>query len=439
MSTTPSAKFATPEAAAVVPRTMRAVQLSGTGFESLAVREVPVPEPNDDQILCRVDAFTVCTSILKLISQGSDHTFLNGWDPARFPITIGDEGAVTVATVGRNLAGKYSVGEKCALQPAVDHPPINHRERYRDNGAGMKKTAVGYTLGGTFAQYLLIQEEVLAAGCLVRLPTQDLGYYEISMSEPLSCVVSAQDHHVHLRRDPTTHERIPQKGILPGGVTAVFGTGAMGRLHIELALSYRPRAVVVFDVLPQRLEWVRAHIGPRAERLGIRLFCEQSDPATLQDILRERTGQPYADDVIDATGVPKVQEIALNTVTGPGSVFNSFGGLAVGHSSIPVDMRKVHYDESIITGSSGGTPHDTRRTLALIAEGHFDVGSQIRVVGDLDDAIHFLELYRDKKVDGKALVYPHAVIEGIIDVPGSWSRDQEHALLDRCLAGGSVR
>jgi len=63
-----------------IPATMQAVICTGVGFENVKVADVPVPPVGDNQLLCRVDAAGVCTSILKLVSQGSKHTFLNGWD-----------------------------------------------------------------------------------------------------------------------------------------------------------------------------------------------------------------------------------------------------------------------------------------------------------------------------------------------------------------------
>ena len=58
--------------------------------------------------------------------------------------------------------------------------------------------AVGYTLGGHLAEYVLVSEEILAAGCLLPLPDASLPYAHAALSEPFSCVISAQDHHVHL-------------------------------------------------------------------------------------------------------------------------------------------------------------------------------------------------------------------------------------------------
>ena len=80
-----------------IPGHMRAVVLAGTGVDQLAVRTVPVPSPAPGQLLCRVDAAGICTSVNKLIDQGPEHPLMHGWDPAVHPVIVGDEGCVTVS------------------------------------------------------------------------------------------------------------------------------------------------------------------------------------------------------------------------------------------------------------------------------------------------------------------------------------------------------
>jgi D-arabinose 1-dehydrogenase-like Zn-dependent alcohol dehydrogenase len=58
-----------------IPATMQALIAKGVGFENLEVAQVPVPQPGPDQLLARVDAAGVCTSIIKLIEQGDKHTY----------------------------------------------------------------------------------------------------------------------------------------------------------------------------------------------------------------------------------------------------------------------------------------------------------------------------------------------------------------------------
>ena len=77
-----------------IPERMQALVASGVGFENLTVKEMAVPEVGPDQLLARVDAAGVCTSILKLIDQGPRHSYLNGWDMERWPLVLGDEGSL---------------------------------------------------------------------------------------------------------------------------------------------------------------------------------------------------------------------------------------------------------------------------------------------------------------------------------------------------------
>ena len=146
-----------------VPHTMQALVLRGTGEQNLELTTVKVPECGGRDLLARVDAVIACASDNKLIDQGAEHPLTHGWDPAVHPVIVGDEGTVTVVEVGSDLRGQFELGERYCVQPAVDHAPINHLERYRDEGRGVAKIAVGYSLPGTLAEYILIGEEILAA------------------------------------------------------------------------------------------------------------------------------------------------------------------------------------------------------------------------------------------------------------------------------------
>ncbi len=410
-----------------IPDKMKAIIMSKVGLENVRLAELNVPRPNENQILARVDACTICTSTFKLLAQGPEHPYLNGWDIERYPVILGDEGAITAVEVGANLRDSYYVGERLAIQPAVEHKPVNHRERYRSPDL-MKKVAVGYTLGGHLAQYILVTEEVIEANCLVKLPSQEMGHFEVSLSEPLSCVVSSQDHHIHFTVEPETGERVPMKGLLRGGVTVIFGAGVMGRFHVEAAISHQPGDIIVFDIEPGRFLWIEKYLVERAGQRGTKIHCERAGGADLQGTLHKLTGRSFADDIIDATGSARAQEAAFK-LAGRGSVFNSFGGLRLGENMIKIDMRSVHYDEMIITGSSGGNWADTRRALELVNEGNIHLGAYIRLVGSLSDAVDFLKLVKSGKVDGKAIVYPNIKLDKPVRVEDEWTKEKEIELL----------
>src|SRR5579862_5384667 len=112
-----------PQHAPGIPHEMRAVVLDGTGFSHLGVRKVPTPRPGPQQMLARVDAAGICTSLIKLIEQGPNHPLLSGWDIASYPIVLGDEGCVTLVEIGAELRTCYLPGQRYVIQPAIDRAP----------------------------------------------------------------------------------------------------------------------------------------------------------------------------------------------------------------------------------------------------------------------------------------------------------------------------
>ena len=402
-----------------IPLDMRALVLDGVGFAHLQVRRVRTPRPGPGQMLARVDAAGICTSLIKLVEQGPAHPHLCGWDLERYPAILGDEGSVTLVEVGQELQDRYRPGERYVIQPAVMHPPINHRERYREGGRGIVKVSVGYTLAGHLAEYILIPEEVVAAGCLLAIRDASFPFAHAALSEPLSCCVSAQDHHVHLVQEAPLGPRQVVKGLKADGVTVVIGAGAMGRMHVDLALSYRPRAIAVADLVEARLELVRRLLGPRASKAGIDLRVVNPEATDLNDFVNQLTNYCGADDVIVAVGSKNAIESAQSLV-GRGAVLNLFGGLKKGEDLIGLDTGIVHYKEINVTGSSGGSPWDIARTLELMTEGEIDAGCHITRIGDLEHAVEFLRMIMAQEIDGKAVVYPHRRAAKIRAVK-SWS------------------
>jgi len=393
----------------------------------LRVGKVPMPRPGPGQLLARVDAAGICTSLIKLVEQGPDHKFVYGWDLARFPLILGDEGSVTLVEVGEDLRDRYRPGQRFVVQPAVDHPPIINLERYRDRGQGIAKVAVGYTLPGHLAEYMLITEEVLAAGCLLPLPDPGIPYAHAALSEPFSCAVSAQEHHTHLvQRDPLSPRQVVN-GLRKDGVTLIVGAGAMGRMHVDLALSAGPRAVVVADLLEERLELVRALFAGRAAAAGIDLRTVNAASANLVSCIGSTTNGAGADDVIVAAGSRGAIESAQSLVA-RGGVLNLFAGLKKGEEVVGFDTGIVHYREINITGSSGGSPWDVARTLELMSSKAIDAGVHIACIGDLEHAIDFLRMTRAQQIAGKAVVYPHRRTEEIIDVQSWTSLDESNYL-----------
>jgi L-iditol 2-dehydrogenase len=407
-----------------IPDRMKALVLRGQGFENLAIEEIPVPRPGPGQVLVRVDAAGICASLIKTIAQGGDHTYFHGWDIARFPVILGDEGAVTLVAAGAGME-HLAPGTRYVVQPAVDAAPVNHRERYRDAGRGVRKVACGYTLPGHLAEYMLVPEEVFAAECLVPIPDPSMPYAHAAIAEPISCCVSGQFHHMHLVQDGPTSPRRAQPGLRRGGVTVVVGLGAMGRMHLEVAIAQGPGTVIASDPIEARRARAEALFGARAARAGCRLVC--TAPEDLAGAVGAASGGRGADDLVIAVGHPAVIAGAMPLLA-RGGVANLFAGLRKGEEVVGFDANRIHYDETVVTGSSGGTAWDIARTLEWMAAGSIDAGPHIAKIGDLDHAIEMIHDVREQRLEGKAVLYPARKVEHAFTVEG-WSAADEAAWL----------
>jgi L-sorbose 1-phosphate reductase len=417
------------EAGRPVPGEMRAAVLDGSGAGHLAVRRVPVPQPGPEQLLARVDAAGICTSVNKLLDQGAQHPLMHGWDPAVHPVVVGDEGVITLVEVGQALRDAYQPGQRFAVQPAVDLAPIQHLEWYREDGRGVAKIAVGYTLPGLLAEYVLIGQEVLAADCLLALPAE-LPAGHAAIAEPISCIISSHAHHLHLVQPDHSRRRQAHSGLLPGGLVVVIGAGPMGRIHVDLALAARPGVIIVAARRQERLDWVRRTFGARAEALGVRLELVDTSTVDLACVIDRLSDGRGADDVIVTAAAREVVEAAQRYLARY-AVLDLFAGLPPGSEQVAIDARFVHYQEVNITGSSGGGPWDIIETLRLMAAGDIDAGAHIAHVGDLAHAPELLRMAREGRVEGKAIVYPHRPSADILTVP-RWDAADER----RYLAAG---
>ncbi len=62
------------------------------------------------------------------------------------------------------------------------------------------------------------------------------------------------------------------------------------------------------------------------------------------------------------------------------------------------------------------------------------MGIYIKLVGSLEHAIKFLNLVKLGKVDGKAIVYPHAKVDAAIEVKEEWTNEKEISHLNQYLS-----
>jgi threonine dehydrogenase-like Zn-dependent dehydrogenase len=408
-----------------IPSKMKALVFRKCGLENLRIEEILTPKCGANQVLGRVDAAVACASDLKLISQGSKHPHMQGWDISKNPVVLGHEGAITLVEVGKNLKNKYKVGQTYAIQPAISRGPIHNRKNYRNNGKGIDKVAMGYTISGVFAEYVLIPEEMIYTDSLIPYNQNRIPYFAVSIAEPLACVVCSQEKVAHILKNSLSASRRAVIGAKKGGVSLVMGAGPMGFMHIELLLRYKPSKIIISEPVKERLNKVKKSLGERAKSADIKMIY--ISPDKLERTINKATYGRGVDDIVVALGIGKIQEKSLDYLA-RGGVSNFFGGTKKGEEIIKVDARRIHYDNISCVGSSGSEPCDVSSVLKMYEKGVVDYRNYVSCVGSLDFAPQLLKMLSEQKLEGKGVVYPHIKPAALKKVD-RWDRIKEDNFL----------
>lgn len=305
-----------------IPQKTLGWNLYGAGLESMGEggkpEEFEVPEPNDDQILVRIDSVGICFSDIKVIKQGPAHAKLYNRDMRKEPTRLGHEVSLTVVKVGKNLADQFHPGQRLAVQPDV-----------YQNG---KSTAYGYTVPGGLIQYHLIGKEMLetdAGVCL--LPLEDeMGYAESSLLEPWGCVIAAY----------TQRRRLTPK---PGGSMWIVGRPGDATQYTYSG-SLAPASVVLTDVPASVRALVEQSGAQIVERNGL-------DAAAYEGMVNELTGGAGFDDIIllQPTSAETVGAIA-RFIARRGTL--NLVGTQPLDGLVSVDLGRLHYDYIAFLGNN---------------------------------------------------------------------------------------
>lgn len=214
------------------PENTWAWNMYGAGIENIGrdgkPELFPVPQPNDDQLLVRVDAVGMCFSDVKLIKQGGAHPKLYNRDLKNDPTRLGHEATLTVIKVGKNLSEKFHPGQRLAIQPDIYHNQVS--------------TAYGYTIPGGLTQFHLVGDEILNAddGSYVIPVEGNVGYAEAALTEPWACVEAAY----------TQRRRLNPRN---GGLMWIFGQKSDTTPYTFSAGLDAPATIILTDV-PETLK-----------------------------------------------------------------------------------------------------------------------------------------------------------------------------------------
>ncbi len=280
----PSALTASTTAAAGdIPKTAHVAML--TKLKHFDIREFPIPEVGDDDILVKVEGCGVC---------GTDaHEFKV--DPfSLIPVALGHEGTGEIVKLGKNVkkdsAGKdVKVGDKIVTCMIFkDNPDITMYDLNKQNVGGADVYGLlpddDCHLNGWFSDYILIRGALGSTFFNV----SDLDLDSRILIEPCAVLVHAV-------------ERAKTTGILRfNSRVVVQGCGPIGLICIAVLRTMGVENIVAVDGNEQRLEF--------AKRMGAEKsvnFMNYKEVEALAGAVSDAFGGHLADFAFQCTGNPK--------------------------------------------------------------------------------------------------------------------------------------
>jgi len=322
------------------------------GPGDLRFEEAPVPEPGPGEVVLRIEAALTCGTDVKTLRRG--HPVMI----PKVPTIFGHEFAGTVAAVGRGVSS-VRPGDRAV---AANSAPCGACPACRRGRPNLCDDLL--FVNGAYAEYIALPPRLVTENLVTVSPVADAA--RVAFAEPVACCLRAMD---------AAEARA-------GDSVVVLGHGPLGLLLGLLARTGGARVILA------------GKAGPRLERARELGFAACVDVAGVPDAVHAVREAADGDVrcVIEATGKPEAWEQAM-AIAGKGGTVVFFGGCAPG-TTVPLDTRRVHYEELRLLGVFHHTPELIRRAVALLAAGTLDPAPLVTHEMGLGDVPQALELMR---------------------------------------------
>jgi L-iditol 2-dehydrogenase len=324
---------------------MPAVVNFSTEPHSVELREIPVPEIGDSDVLLQVKAVGVCGSDL--------HQYLgkHSWK-VNYPVVLGHEFGGVVARAGADVKG-FKEGDRVVSETAAVIDPSSPFVRQGLYNLDPNRLGFGYGVNGAMTSYVKVPER-----CLHRIP-DSLAFEKAALTEPCCVAYNATCVHSHIQ---------------PGDTVAVIGPGPIGLLCALMARLAGAGHLVVIGIPAdaQRLE--------TAKKLGADTILGGAGENPVE--WAKQFGDGYGLDlVIDAAGVSATLKTALDIVRPGGQITKvGWGPQPLNFSLDPLVQKAV-----TLKGSFSHNWPIWEKVIALLASGQLDMDLILNRVAPLAD------------------------------------------------------
>lgn len=259
----------------------KAVFMHGTN--DMYMKDVPVPEIGDKDVLVKIDTVGICGSDLHYYGHGKIGDFVVEGD-----FILGHEAAGEVVKIGSEVKD-LQVGDKVALEPGVTCGKCEFCKEGKYNLCADVEFFATPPYHGVLTNYV-----AHPADMSFKLP-ENVSFLEGAMVEPLAVGLHATG----------------QGGVKLGDTVVVFGTGCIGLMSILSSKARGASKIIVVDILSNRLD--------KAKEIGATDIINAREENVIEKI-DQLTGGRGADVVIEAAGAEITVKQTADVVKRGGTV-----------------------------------------------------------------------------------------------------------------------
>ncbi|KLO16102.1 NADP+-dependent D-mannitol dehydrogenase [Schizopora paradoxa] len=309
------------------------------------IKQVPVPVPNDNEILLKVSMCGVC---------GTDAHIHEGEFMTKFPLIPGHEAVGVVVDMGKNVTG-FEKGDRCVAD--VGNTCDNCFFCRRGQPLMCENFAAhGVALDGGFAEYIKYKQHKV-------YKIHNLTDEEATLLEPAACALHGLD-----KLSPPVGVEVLVLGAGPTGLILAQLLKLNGAARVTIAANAGPKMNLAKDLDCGDVYVELARGDDKAQ-------------AVQWDDLRK--ANPYGFDiVVEATGVQKLAQESLNWVRRGGTLM--IYGVYSDEARVSWPPSKIFGDEIRIIGSFSQA-YCFPRAVQYLDSGKVRVKGMVTDVFDLED------------------------------------------------------
>ena len=308
---------------------MKAARLKGK--LNASVENVDKPSINEDEILVKIKAASICGTDVRMFNNGYRNVSEDN------ALTLGHEFSGVIEKVGSRVE-RYRVGQRVAISPNFGCGTCNHCVNGETHICEVKPLAFGINIDGALAEYVKIPTQAIRQGNVIVLQ-ENISFEEAALLEPLSCVYNGQK----------------MMNLSPGFDLLVIGAGPIGIMHIMLARLFGASKIFVSDLSEDRLKQIKV------------MFPDVITVNTnIKEKIKEVTGKGVDVCIVAApSAIAQMESLAYMNMHGK---LLFFGGLPKDKENVSLNMNLLHYNQLAIYGCTKQSISDYRTCAKLVTD-----------------------------------------------------------------------